>query len=605
MKNPSGPTDPAAAGRAADSAGARDVENLAQELTDLARTEPDQLGRRIGDLTVRQQAELALRLGPAERLELLLHAPRPMRLVRSLPDSELYLTVRRVGPSDALPLLALTSARQLTHLIDLEAWRGERFDPGRAGAWVAVFLESGEPTLKRFLRSADDALLAALFKGWLHIEQVEIEDTPEVKGPGLSESGDERGGISPDGYHRLSPEIPEHAAAARAMLQVFYSDQPERYERVLTGSLWTLPAELEEEALHWRRSRLEEHGFVPWEEAMSAFAAPSGVRARASVPVGDDEDAVPVPRTALRVIDGDSVLAPAIGRLPGGEQERFLFELGSVANRVLVANAADLGDPDNHEVALRKSLGYVGIGVEMRREQGEDPGAVLASIPAIELFREGYAPAERLQGRAQALSESGWVSKHARALELLDPPLRPRVEGLLHTRPDYLVVEEGDGESFFRDFQTLGELDETRVALEMAEFLGRLFLERLDLDAELLLGGDPTGEPPRFSVLFGTMLAQHVSTGRLTTDPLPEAPLRDFLRELPAYRDSTENTQQAVSSLVGRLEKDGRLEGSEPALLTRFGRACLDQIVEECGRLDPAGPIDPRFVSSLMIAVES
>ena len=61
----------------------------------------------------------ALRLPAAERLQLMLHAPAPMRLVRTLPDADLYLTIREVGPADALPMLALSSvAGCMTTLTD-------------------------------------------------------------------------------------------------------------------------------------------------------------------------------------------------------------------------------------------------------------------------------------------------------------------------------------------------------------------------------------------------------------------------------------------------------------------------------------------------------
>ena len=91
----------------------------ARELTRLARTDPEALLRRLQELAPRGQADLALRLPAAERLELLLHAPKPMRLVRTLPASELYMTVREVGPASALDLLKLASADQLRHLFDV------------------------------------------------------------------------------------------------------------------------------------------------------------------------------------------------------------------------------------------------------------------------------------------------------------------------------------------------------------------------------------------------------------------------------------------------------------------------------------------------------
>ena len=128
------------------------IERLAAELDELARHAPSRLAQRVAEMTVQQQAELALRLEPRQRMELLLHAPKPMRLVRALPDFDWYVTVREIGPADSLALIRLAAREQILHLFDLEAWRHDRFDGDRAGAWLAVLLESGEPALRRFLQ---------------------------------------------------------------------------------------------------------------------------------------------------------------------------------------------------------------------------------------------------------------------------------------------------------------------------------------------------------------------------------------------------------------------------------------------------------------------
>ena len=168
----------------------QDLSALVPELAELARNAPAKLGDRIASLSIREQAEVALRLPPHQRLELLLHAPRPMRLVRTLPESELYLTVREVGPTDALPLIALASAPQLQFLLDLESWRRDRFDADRSGAWIALMLEAGEPTIRRFLRGTDETQLALLFQRWARVEPIVHEEDHGKHGQGMTETGD-------------------------------------------------------------------------------------------------------------------------------------------------------------------------------------------------------------------------------------------------------------------------------------------------------------------------------------------------------------------------------------------------------------------------------
>ncbi len=581
---------------------ADEIESLARELTELARREPAALGARVRALTVRQQAELALRLPAAERLELLLHAPKPMQLVRALPDAELYLTAREVGPHDALPLLALASAAQIEHLLDLESWRGDRFDAARSGAWVALLLESGEPTLRRFLRSVDDELLVLLLQRWLAIRQIESEDGPEVHGPGIGASGDERGFVSPDGQHWVAPKIAEHVPAARRLLQMFFVEQPQRYQRLLWSALWELPSDVEEHALHWRNSRLEEHGFPPWDEALSVYAPPSGQRSHPEPAQPERPEGLPAPRSPLRVLSGPGLLVPAMERLSPALRERALHETVVLANRLMVADGADPGDPAAHQRMLEKAAGYVGIALERR-------GAVDASraareierIPMMELFREGYARAVELQARARRLGAEGWASTEERALELLDTPIRQRVAALLVPRPQYLELARGDGAQVLRDFRDAAEIEETRVALEMAEVVGSVLIERLGLDLPRVLELD--AEPPRFSTLLLTVLGWHATRGQLRCEGLPGDVTADFLRTVASRRTAApDSPERALRALLDELARQGRLDARERAVLGAFGKACLEQLSAECGGLEPGTPVDPRYVRCLMLA---
>jgi hypothetical protein len=581
------------------------VEQLASELAGLAREAPETLKQRLGDMSDREQAEVALRLPAHERLELLLHAPRPMALVRSLPDAELYLTVREVGPTDALPLLALASNEQVTHLLDLEAWRLDRFDERRAGAWAAMLLEAGEPTLRQFLRGTDDELLALLFHKWLRVRQIETDEEPSIHGPGETETGDERGFATPDGFHRVSPVIPEHVPAARRLLQVFYAEEPERFQRVVWASIWELPSELEEEALRWRQSRMTEHGFPDWDDALLVYAPPSGTSRHPDAPRPPRGDGPAAPRTPLRLLTGGGTLGPALEGLADEHRERVLHEIVSVANRVLVADGRDTGDPEAHRAALRKAAGYLQIALWRRGATDEDTARrTLSDVPALELFREGFGPVAELRARAERLVASGWLASHPRALELLDTPVGERLAALLEARPLYFDLAAGQAPSALRDFSDAAEVDETRLSLEMAEALGRLFVERLGLDLGRLFAATGSAlHPVRFSTLLLTLLAWHATRGELRAEPLPAEVTSDFLRDVASRRTAgPEAPARALDGLMRALSEAAATSGRETAVLQAFGRACLERLAEECSALDPGTPLDPRHVSCLLLA---
>jgi hypothetical protein len=516
------------------------------------------------------------------------------------------MTVREVGPADAMPVLALSSVSQLLHLIDLESWRGDRFDADRAGAWIALFLEAGEPALKRFLRNADDELIALLFRKWVRVEQIEYEDSAEKHGHGQSEAGTEQGTMTPDGYHRFVPSIPEHLAGIRRLLQLFFLDQPERYNRSMWLSMWELPSDLEEQALHWRQSRLEEHGFPDWTEALSVYAPPEGVTSHPRPPAPTDPDGLEASRGFLVALPRESTLLPAMDSLSGEHRERVLFEFLSVANRILVADGGDTGDPEAHRAAMRKAAGFIGIALSARGADRTDRAAdALVEVPTIDLFREGHAFAVEVQQIARRLTREGWASQHPRALELLDHPIRGRVEALLEPRPRHFACEDGETGTM-REFHTAAELDEARVAVEMAEVLGRLLIEGMGLELERVLEAAPrAAEAHRFSTLLLTLLAWHSTRSELRGDPLPADVIADFLRTVASRRTAApEADERALESLLDELRTSFDLTLRERSVLEAYGRYCLERLAEECGGLDPGVPIDPRAVGCLLVKEE-
>jgi len=563
------------------------------ELVEIARRNPDALGSRLDRLTIPEQVELALRVPPARRLDLLLHGRKARTLIRALPDAELYLTVREVGPVDAMPLLALASTAQLVHVLDLESWRGDRFDADRAGAWLALVLEADDMAAKRLLRMLDDEVLALLAQRWMrivpiHAGEVDPLDTAE------STTDDERGHLTPDGHHRFAPAIHEHAPAIRRLLQILFGEDPNRFRRILRESQWALPTETEEQGLHWRQSRLEEHGYPTLEDSLSVYAPPSGARATFDVPAIPEGAVAPV--ALLRAAPARVVLVPAIDALGPDARARVLFEFVAVANRVLVADAGDPGDPAAHRAAMETAAGYVTIALETHDATSPGgPTSLLAQVPAIELFRQGYARAAELGVRARALVHSGWARVHPSALDLLDTPIRERVEALLGARPKT---------ARHAPFASLAEIEEARAALEMAEVVGRCLIDGVGFDANRLrsTGTDLPLAGYRLSTALLTLLAWHATRQTVSTEPVPIEVAADFLRTIASRRTAgREAGPRALDRLVQRLAQDHHLGAREIAVMQAFGRFCLERLADECGDLDPGVPLDRRASVCLLV----
>jgi hypothetical protein len=336
---------------------------------------------------------------------------------------------------------------------------------------------------------------------------------------------------------------------------------------------------------------------------MTVYAPPEGCRARTDVP---EPGSMTAPRTLLRWVDTSGPMIAALSRLPNVERERVLGEVVSVANRLLVADSADTGDPDSYRGAMRKAGAYVEVGLAARGSRTDaDASRTLAQIPVLELFREGYQRAAEVQQRARALVQQGWASVHPDAPELLDVPLRPALSGLLRPWPLHFDPTAESEEKAFRDFRSLEEIDEAAVSLRMSETLGRVFVERLGLNVPALLEQRdrfPQGVP-RFSTLFVTSLAWSSAAGELRCEPLPAEITARFLRTVASRRTAPpEGPERALNDFLDRVATEIDLRPADLQALRAFGNACLDKLKDECSALDPGAPVDPRFVSCLLVA---
>jgi hypothetical protein len=230
---------------------------------------------------------------------------------------------------------------------------------------------------------------------------------------------------------------------------------------------------------------------------------------------------------------------------------------------------------------------------------------MLAGVPAVELFREGYARAVALQSRARLMLKTGWGGGHAKALELIDTPLVSRIQALLLPRPLFVTFTEGEAEAVAHDFRSLAELDETRVTLELCETLGETLLTRRGLTAAHVLDDErrPFEETPRFSTLLLTALTWFTTRGELRVDRIPSELVSDFLRTTASRRTADpEAPARAMTRLVEALIAESELARLPAATLRAFGTTCLDRLAADCGNLDPGTPATPRVVGCLRLA---
>ena len=137
--------------------------------------------------------------------------------------------------------------------------------------------------------------------------------------------------------------------------------------------------------------------------------------------------------------------------------------------------------------------------------------------------------------------------------------------------------------------------------LEQVDAVPELFKALLELDiAAPGFRAQIAGYEIRLSQILLTALARYALDGRLAIEPIEANRLEQAraaimtMGERPA-RLSDGFKQRVSEALRARLDEPLRRRSAE------FVNSCLNMIEEDLAEIDPAQPIDPRFIRSLLI----
>jgi hypothetical protein len=503
-------------------------------------------------LTPAESADLRARLSRLNgkaRLDLLLEARDPGALIRALPADDLHATIREIGLADAGELVRLASAEQFRALLDLDAWRRDRFEARAALPWLraarAGALDDPRAATRwaRKLRTLDRELLFLLLRETLTVHDLEEEPDPEL--------GSDRVLRSPEGRFAVEFRVDgAEYAGMKGLLDDLYAEDPFQAARLLSAIRWELPSELEETALRWRQGRLADLGFPPLEEALSWFARPPPGPA-AAPPAGAPERP---PGLVVSPPHG-SLLARALSGLDPSTTEAVAQELAAAGNAAIVADGVDPSDVEEARAAVAGARFLLELGLS-RLAAGDEvrAAAVLAELPLKRISQEGAGQLIGLSARAARLLASGRAG--TRAAPFLDAPLgealaalsarRPRtVPGLGEPRERWGTPAAAAGPP--RRLLSHDDLARAEAAVALGEAL-------VALAAELGLtpaAGDAAA--PRLSTLYLTALANERLGRPFTPAPLPPGEATEAARRLADLSDPRLAGRGEAGALLGSL----------------------------------------------------
>ncbi|MEJ5364953.1 MAG: DUF6178 family protein [Desulfosoma sp.] len=548
--------------------------------------------KRLSKLPPRAMVRHLMTLPAKQRMEAIIARPDAAAVVAAMPEQDFYLTVKEIGAEDALPLLALASVDQITHVFDLEMWRKDQILPGPGLQWLDRVFRADPRRLLAWLYAADFELLVSLFKKWVRVAQMPEETDPLEARDFLPKN-------TLDDQYFWETNYPQFEDLIREVLSYLFETHYGFYKELMDHLLWALEPEMEEAAYRFHRGRLEDRAIPDYYDALEIYR-PLDVRdipfeKTVPVTVSDDEE-VSSPGFALTVVRQGALLQRVLADLDDPHvADALRWEMAAIANKIVVADGLAPDVPEDLHEAAAKAAAMVNLGLELLTAGDESLAhGVLERVYLEHLFRAAQGKVYGLQRKLKAIVTKGWIAAWPTGRTILDAPWADKIGALLQKTPKMCRLEGVDRprlvETFLHDRR---DLHEARQCVAVVESLGALF-SGLPVSAEDLRkrlwpeGQVRILEEVTLGVLLFTAAGTTFLTGSWAVEPIPVS-LWPTL-----FREATPEKLKAVfqEEIHRRIE-----DPPSRRLAWMYVASLLDRYREETENFTADNPPDPRLMS--------
>jgi hypothetical protein len=524
------------------------------------------------------------------RQNLILSSRNSLALARSLSSEKLFYTLKEIGLTDAVDLLALASPEQVRDMMDLDCWRKDALDDRRMLTWLLMLDEAGSGKLAEWALHVDVELLVLLVKRHFEVvRKAEVEEDPDFNQAKYFTFDDQY----------LLRFIGEEEPILALLLERLRVLDYETYRHILEWSLLEFDSALEEDSLRWRNARLADRGYPSYDEAQELFRfmAPESLSLaryrRASVAkvhYTAGEELTPADHALMLLDVQSSLLVRVLARLSSEQREQAGHELAILSNEVVIAEACDAGELAEVRKCVEEVHDYVNIGLAHLAADNEEQAARLLDETLLRpFFQAGLSLTLQLQYRARELDRllRRQIGEHWESF--LDSPFRETCTNVRRHPPVFFRGLETPGEIFSRRFRTLSEVKQVETVLSQIPVWFEVF------HRGQLLPERPAADGETLAVLWNTAFARWSIDGQVTAQPLTREEFLACQRRL-ATTAQAEAQARFVALCAARL----LLTAEEQDALQGLAAFAWDRL-EEVFAVD-ANKADLRFIEGVLVA---
>ena len=409
-------------------------------------------------------------LSGSSALNMVLDHDNPGALVRNMTKIDLFWLIKKVGEDDSHPLLSLASTEQWQYIMDMETWDRDQLNRVATFNWLNRLLRADPERLIQYLYSEDGNLFAHLF--FTGILDIRIKDDDDFIPP--------EGFISFDNQYYIGIGDRENTEDIEQLLKNMALFDHNRFQALMLGLQGTIPAEIEEELYRIKGIRLAEEGYLPFEEAVSVYAYQNAdlIKKDSSEYIletpGDEDTRAIVPITPFIAVQEDDLFAMAASGIRDYlVLDRLRLEFAGLCNQIFSADGTGFETIDDLIKICKKAGGYINAGLE--KLSGGDMGTAedfLKNHPLVTIFRTGFSQALELRWKAERWIKTSWFDRMDLGNEFWGDEWGGVLDGVLFQKP--LLFSEKKEKASYRDFASLGEIEQTGMAINRMIILDKL-----------------------------------------------------------------------------------------------------------------------------------
>lgn len=565
------------------------------------KKQPRKVEEVLSGMSVEEQVRCILGLDPFLQQQILVLSEKALEVTQSLPVEEVYNLIKEVGKEDSLLIISMVSPDQLQYIFDVEWWQGDKFQPKQALDWIVLLDQCQDPETLEWFLSEDFDQKVVLFQAFFKVYKKD-EMTDSYEGvEGLEH-------FTPDGVYDIFFKVESSKQIRKLLLLLHEKDQNLLYN-LLEAVIWYPVTITVERAYQWRVNRTGERGIPEFKEAMGIYSPLDAETLKLKLPSLEEIPSSRFklsPRYPLAHLDETLFFTQCLAVLENESRlETLRWELVCLANKVIVADGYDLSSKDIRQQALRKTLGYINMGLELGAAGDLKKGAaLLGQVWVQSLYQVGYEQLRQVRFAASAfINENGSYIEH-----FISEVDKERLGALVFRFPQ--VAEKIEDSFNWRDLKSMTDVEVVNSFLARWKFYSRFARQGLGLSESVFLSlqdesdDSDIREPTNLLTLVSTALAHYVLFKRLSCEPLAEVAVKSFLEMifLPGiFKDEAKLCNEDLLNAFEQelLKAPMAWTDSDKKYLQDLLLESAKNLEDQFGSLDLTRPIDWEFTQGL------